>query len=239
MIKIKNLIKASQNWSLSLSKGLVLTKPIKNQVSRLPYFSRRGGLFVNLLTNKTGWLSFYISLNNLRTTLITLSILLFLLITSCTKTSTNPSNSYPTYSDSGKNVFACKYNGLPFIACNSEKGSTLNIGAVFTKDEFNLGMIDDCGKDYLSLQVRIFKPSVIGDTMYFKPENNDDITFEDQLNKIVSLKIKQKFWCILYKYDRKNHIAAGKFGGTLIDSDTKKDIIISEGFFDYYNALVN
>jgi hypothetical protein len=169
--------------------------------------------------------------------LTTLSIFFF--ITSCTKTSTNPTNNYPTYSDSGKNVFACKYNGISFIACNSEKGSTLNTRVGLTTDEFNLGMIDDCGKDYLSLRVRIYKPAALGDTMFFKPENNDDITFEDQLNKIVSLKINKKFWCILYKYDKINHIAAGKFGGTLIDSDTKKDIIISEGFFDYFNASVN
>jgi hypothetical protein len=237
MTIIKNLIKGSQTCSLSLSKRLQKTKPIKNQVTKLPYFLRRGGLFVNSLTNKTGWLSLYFPLNNSRTILTTL--LLCLLITSCTKTSTNPSSSYPTYSDSGKNVFACKYNGLPFIACNSEKGSTLNTRVVLTTDEFNLGMSNDCGKSYLSLDVRIHNPAALGDTMFFKPENNDDITFEDQLNKIVSLKINKKFWCILYKYDRINHIASGKFGGTLIDYDTKKDIIISEGFFDYQNALVN
>ena len=42
---------------------------------------------------------------------------------------------------------------------------------------------------------------------------------------------------IFSKYDKATQIVAGHFGGILIDDSTKKDIVISDGFFDWHSNV--
>ena len=213
-----------------------MSKSIQNQSSRLPYFSRRGGLFVNLLTNKTGWLTQFTNIQSVSITLTTFSLLLCLFISSCSKTNTNPSSNYPTYSESGKNVFACKYNGIEFINCNKETGSTLDKDCGYSKFEQRLyfQMFNNCSANRQDFIFTIYNNATnkVGDTMFIKPENNYSFEFSDVNRKIWAKKVKTKFWIVFTKYDYTSNICAGRFGGTVLDT-SKAVIEITDGFFDY------
>jgi hypothetical protein len=79
----------------------------------------------------------------------------------------------------------------------------------------------------------------LGDTMYLKPELNDKIEFGQDLPvRIRSNKIRTNFWLVFNKYDKAAQIVAGHFGGILIDDSTKKDIVITDGFFDWHSNVL-
>jgi hypothetical protein len=168
-------------------------------------------------------------------TLTTLSFFLCLVITSCSKTSTNPSSNYPTYSESGKNVFACKYNGKEFVNCNKDKITSLGKDCAYVPNEaIYFQMYNDCGDNNLEFTFTLYNPTnKIGDTIFLKSEKTYKLQFNDVNNNILSFKVKDKFWFVFTKYDYGTNICAGKFGGTLIDDKTSNDIFITDGFFDY------
>jgi len=105
---------------------MLKSKESQKQTTRLPYFSRRGGLFVNLLTNKTGWLTLLHSQNvKPAFTLTTLSLLLCFLISGCSKTANTTTtgdtkqNCVPTvlppYTETGTNNIAFTIDGQVWV----------------------------------------------------------------------------------------------------------------------------
>ena len=169
-------------------------------------------------------------------TLTTLSFFLCLFISSCSKTSTNPSSNYPTYSESGKNVFAFKFNGIEFINCNKGTWSASGIDCSYSKLEKRVyfQMNNDCNQSTQNLEVVVYENATnsVGDTMFIKPENNYKFQLVDENQKIWALKVKTKLWIVFTKYDLTNNICAGRFGGTVLDT-SKAVIEITDGFFDY------
>jgi hypothetical protein len=223
MIKIKNQIKSSfffsqaGTWSLSLPKGLLVTK---NQLK---------------LIRPLSFLCDGVSI-------LTLSLLLCLVITSCSKTPSSPPTSLPAYTENGSNVVACRVNGRVYVS-----------GRYFTNRDGNFNPIQI--DNYTNPSILYIKSiawyehnqeDVDVILVNLKQKTNTDKTNEIRYandrylrstSDVYFYKNKKQMNINILKNDTINRIIAGKFNAILFNPNDSFHLatdsaIITDGTFD-------
>jgi len=215
-------------------------KSIQNQSSRLPCFSRRGGLFVNLLTNKTGWLTQFTNIQSVSITLTTFSLLLCLFISSCSKTSSDPKADcvptvMPPYTETGTNNIAFTMDGKVWVnnLCNYDHMFRTQDYKSTARIDKSKGLLYIYGESYPSKHYNesfdLFIP-------LSKTDLSRNISFTDGTFAYSTKGTKPPIinYVLITKLDTTNKIYCGKYDFTLFRQEPfkGKDSVHIIGFFD-------